>query len=443
MRAQGPRRTHQLLKKLSTDELEQFEREWTNWARPEQLAPEGKWRVWLLLAGRGFGKTRAGAEWVLEQVRRGRKRIALVAPTSADVRDVMVEGESGLMRIGFENEKPTYTPSVRRIVWPNGAMATTYSADEPERLRGPQHDAAWCDELGSWRYPEAFDMLQFGLRLGRHPQCVITTTPKPLGILRELVERDDTVTTRGSTWDNAANLAPGFLDTIKARYEGTALGRQEIYAELLDQAEGALWVRGWFDAHRRAEVPQLRRVVVGVDPAVTSTKKSDETGIVAVGVGEDGRGYVLADRSGRYTPDGWARAAILLHHELQANVIVAERNNGGEMVANTIKHTAASMLADRSLRSAAIPVQTVWASKGKAARAEPVSALYEQGRISHVGTFRELEDQCCTWAPTGGDASPDRLDALVWAFSECMVQRPAAVAQPISLGIGRSKWAVG
>ena len=349
--------------------------------------------------------------------------MALVAPTGADVRDVMVEGESGIMATSPPWFTPTYQPSIRRLTWPNGAIATTYSADEPERLRGPQHDGAWADELAAWRYPEAWDQLMFGLRLGADPRCVVTTTPKPTPLIKDLRARDGGAVhiTRGSTYDNVANLAPQFIDDIIAKYEGTRLGLQELYAEVLDDSDNALWRREWFDVTRKAEAPELERIVVAIDPAASKTMESDETGIVVSARGADGRGYVLADRSGRYSPDGWAREAIRAYLEFHANVIVAERNNGGEMVEHTIR-TAAQQMRDQT--GGTVPVKTVWASQGKMARAEPVAALYEQGRVSHVGMLTQLESQCCTWEPSSGDRSPDRLDALVWGLSELLVKPP-------------------
>lgn len=424
---------HAIIDELTPAEVRSIAFDWHAWARPKQLAPAGDWRIWLLLAGRGFGKTRCGAERIRSKIEASLSgRVALVAPTAADARDVMVEGESGLMAICPPWNRPVYEPSKRRLTWPNGATATTYSADEPERLRGPQHDDAWADELASWRYPESWDMLMFGLRLGDNPQCVVTTTPKPVALVRDLVKREgiDVAITRGSTYENRCNLAPAFFTQIVSRYEGTRLGRQEIHADVLDQAEGALWKREWFDAHRVTVAPPLRRITVNIDPAASNTTASDETGITATGVGEDGRGYLLADRSGRYSPDGWARAAISLWGELRANVIIAEKNNGGDMVTNTITMTARELAREGVISTAFVPVETVWASQGKFARAEPVSALYEQGRISHVGTFAQLEDQCCTWEPNGGERSPDRLDSLVWGFTELMVESIGPTVSP-------------
>src|SRR6516162_7888876 len=282
----------QFLHKLSDVQRQLLARRWKYWAREEQLPPPGEWRTWLLLAGRGFGKTRTGAEYIHDRVNRhGHRRIALVAATAADARDVMVEGESGLLAVGHETERPVYEPSKRRLTWPNGAIATTFSADEPERLRGPQHDLAWCDELGAWRYPEAWDMLMFGLRLGQHPRVVVTTTPRPTRLIRDLLTREshDVVVTRGSTYENRANLAPAFFDQVIRKYEGTRLGRQELHAELLEDTPGALWSHGIIEAARLSVAPvEMTRVVVAIDPAVTSGEESDETGIIVVGKDKNG-----------------------------------------------------------------------------------------------------------------------------------------------------------
>lgn len=401
----------QVLATLSPGALETLKADWRFWGRPDQHAPPGSWRTWLVLAGRGWGKTRTGAEWVREQVESGKAgRIALVAPTAADVRDVMVEGESGLLAICPDGKRPIYEPSKRRLTWPSGAQATTYSADEPDRLRGPQHDAAWCDELAAWRYPEAWDMLQMGLRLGADPRALVTTTPRPTPIVKRLLADKTTHTTRGSTFDNKANLAPGFLDAIVARYQGTRLGRQELYAELLEDVEGALWTRDLIDRARVQTVPDLKRVVVAIDPAVSNDADSDETGIVVAGIGADGHGYVLDDLSGRHSPLEWARRAIGALRTYQGDRIVAEVNNGGALVEVNLRTV------DRL-----VPYKAVHAAKGKRTRAEPIAALYEQGKVHHVGELARLEDQLCTWDPLAGDKSPDRLDALVWALSEVML----------------------
>ncbi len=391
---------------------------WRSKARPEQVEPEGDWwSVWLYLAGRGAGKTRSGAEWVLEKVAANpNERIALVAPTAAAARDVMVEGESGIMKIAPEWNCPVYEPSNCRLAWPNGAQASTYSADEPERLRGPQFTNAWADELGVWRYPDAWDMLQFCLRLGSRPRCVVTTTPRPSRLVRDLLARvgQDVALTRGRTYDNAANLAPSFLKDVERQYAGTRLGRQELDGELLTDTPGALWTREMIEAARRgvADVPEFTRIVVAIDPAATSGEDADETGIIAAGLGVDGKGYVLEDRSGRMTPTEWARAAVSSYHRFGADRIIAETNNGGEMVENTVR------VIDPN-----VSYRSVHASRGKIARAEPVSALYEQNRVCHVGAFPALEDQMCEFAPGGmaGARSPDRMDALVWALTELMI----------------------
>jgi phage terminase large subunit-like protein len=551
--------------------------DWQVWARPTmrrpdgtytgQLPPPGSWRVWLFLAGRGAGKTRAGAEWVRAEVESGRRgRLALIGPTAADVRDVMVDGESGIRTISPAETRPVYQPTRRRLYWPhNGATALLYSAEEPDRLRGPQHDGGWCDELclvagtriatehgerpieqvragdrvwtraglrrvrhawcsspsasvwelrtadgrtlvgtashpiwvggrgfvplhtvscgdtltlwdreaGSpttihtpdlnasarcavplvdghvvsvrpltqraavynlevageheyfangilthncaWAYPETFDMFLFGLRLGDDPRAVVTTTPRPTAIIRELVTLPTTVLTRGTTYENAVNLAPSFLDQIVAKYQGTRLGRQELLAEILTDTPGALWKRDQVDALRVRQAPPLRRIVVAVDPEASSGEGAAETGIIVAGLGEDGHGYVLDDRTIRGTPDTWASAAVTAYHTWHADRLCAEINNGGEMVGYTIRTVDPS-----------ISYKTLHASRGKAARAEPVAALYEQGKVHHVGYFEALEEQLVSWVP--GDTSPDRLDALVWALTELMLTGTGQVA---------------
>jgi phage terminase large subunit-like protein len=294
------------------------------------------------------------------------------------------KGESGILAVAPSWFRPVYEPSKRRLTWPNGAIATTFSAEEPDRLRGPQHDAAICDELASWSRPETWDMLQFGLRLGRNPRCLVATTPRPTKLIRELLAREggDVAVTRGSTYDNRANLAPGFFAQVIRKYEGTRLGRQELNAELLEDTPGALWSHAIIDAARVAAAPSLQRVVVAIDPAVTSGENADETGIIVVGKDANGHGYVLQDLSGRYSPTEWSKIAVTAYRTHRADRIVAERNNGGDMVQATIR------MVDPS-----VALSTVWASRGKVARAEPVSALYEQGRMHHVGSFPQLEDQ--------------------------------------------------
>jgi len=388
---------------------------WVFRSRFEQRSPEeDDWIVWLLLAGRGFGKTRTGAEFIRAEVKAGRAgRIALIGPTANDVRSVMVEGPSGLLSIYSKRDRPRYEPANHRILWNNGAIATLFSADEPQRLRGPQHDLAWADEICAWRRPqEAWDMLMFGLRLGGRPRIVVTTTPKPMPLLRELAAASTTRLTHGSTYHNKDNLAPTFLTTIIGKYEGTRLGRQELHAELLEQADGALWTRKMVEAARvpAEPAPVLKRAVVAIDPAVTSGEHSDETGIVVAGIGHDGLVYVVQDASGRYTPNEWAVRAINLFRLHQADRIVAETNNGGEMIEVTLR----TVMQD-------VAFKAVSASKGKQTRAEPVAALYEQGRVRHAGGFPALEDQMCNWEPGSGAPSPDRVDALVWALTELVL----------------------
>lgn len=393
-----------------------------NWARRDQLTPPGDWLTWLILSGRGWGKTRTGAEYVIEQARAHPGwRFALVARTAADVRDTLVEGESGILACSPPGFVPLYEPSKRRLTWPNGFRATTFSADEPDALRGPQHHGALADELASWKYAQdTWDNLQFGLRLGRRPRVVVTTTPRPIKIIRELMADPTTHITRGATYDNAANLASTQLDKFRARYEGTRLGRQELYGEVLDDVPGALWARARIEELRVREAPRMRRIVVAIDPAVSAKENSDETGIVAVGKGQDGHLYVLADETCRETPLGWARKAIELYRRLDADRIVAEVNNGGDLVETTLRTV------DKR-----IPYRAVRASRGKRVRAEPISALYEQGKAHHVGAFPALEDQMCMFTADGyidEDASPDRLDAMVWGATELWPQGVGAAA---------------
>lgn len=401
----APAEREAVLADFTPEELAALEYDWLGfWSRPNQRPPQQTWKVWLILAGRGFGKSRTGAEQVRLWASIPRQRIALVGETAADVRDVMVEGESGILPCCPPWEAPHYEPSKRRLTWPNGSTCTTYSGDAPEQLRGPQHHFAWCDELCKWKYPlDCWDNLELGLRLGRDPRAVVTTTPRPIPLLKQLLQDPGTVVTRGSTYDNTVNLAPSFKERIIARYEGTRLGRQELYAEVLDDTPGALWSRDLLEQCRVRTLPGLKRIVIGLDPG-------GEAGIVAVGLGEDNHGYVLEDLSIAGSPATWAGQAIAGYHRLQANRIVAERNHGGDMVELTLR-----------TQDDTVAVQTVWASQGKYARAEPVSALYEQHRVHHVGMFSACEDELCNWVPGEGLPSPNRLDALVWAVTALML----------------------
>jgi phage terminase large subunit-like protein len=408
------------LNSLTTEARAALKYDWDFWARPNQLEPPGNWTTWLILAGRGFGKTRTGAETIRKWVcgdtplSPGRcSRIALVAETAADARDVMVI--DGLLAIHPKDFRPTYEKTNRKVEWPNGARAFLYNATEPDQLRGPQHDAAWVDELAKFQYAqETWDQLQFGLRLGEHPRQIVTTTPRPIPVIRKIVNDNTTHITRGRTYDNAANLAGNFLKQVEERYGNTRLGRQELEGEILDDMPGALWHREMIDGSRKPEAPDLDRIVISVDPAATSGEDADETGIVAVGIARDpdgnNRGYVLADRSIRGSPDEWASAAVRLFHELDADRIVAEKNQGGEMVEAVLRAK------DRN-----VPVRLVTATRGKIVRAEPIAALYEQGRVHHVGRFDKLEDQMCLFtrdADRSSGNSPDRVDALVWGLSD-------------------------
>lgn len=388
---------------------------WRLTARDDQLEPAGTWVKWLILAGRGWGKSRTIVEWANEQALAMPGSIGhIVASTASDTRDVLVDGPSGFLSLPTP---PVYEPSKRRLTWQNGSKALLFSADEPNRLRGPQCHWAIADELAAWRYPESWDQLMFGLRLGTNPRVAIATTPRPTPIIKELVKDPTCHVTRGSTYDNRANLAKSFLEQIISKYEGTRLGRQELNAELLEDVPGALWTRANLDQHRVRQAPEFVRIVVAIDPAVTSEETSDETGIVAAGLGVDGHYYVMDDRSLRASPDTWARIAVNLYHELSADRIIAETNNGGDMVALTVRTV------DKN-----VAYRAVHASRGKRTRAEPIAALYEQGKVHHVGSFAQLEDQLCEWQP-GIDESPDRLDALVWAISDLLVRVPPKPAR--------------
>jgi phage terminase large subunit-like protein len=415
----SPQRRAKILSQLSDDEALELLYDWRVWARPEQLAPDGDWQFWLVLAGRGWGKTKAGAGWIHEEVeKRGPCRVALIGPTAADVRDVMIGGASGLLASAHPRRRPVYEPSKRLVTWPNGAIGLAFSADEPERLRGPQFDLGWGDEIAAWRYPdETWSNFQFGLRLGDDPRAVITTTPKPTKHIKELRADPLTVVTGGSTYQNRANLAKTFISRILRKYEGTRLGRQELHAEVLDDNPGALWKRAsMIEAHRVSRHPRLLRIVVAVDPAVSANAASAETGIIAAGLGEDGHGYVLGDYTLSDTPAKWGNAVVAAYNVHEADRVVGEVNNGGDLVEANVRTAARD-----AKPPCEISYKAVRASRGKQTRAEPIAALYEQGRIHHVGSFPQLEDQLCDWDPTTGAPSPDRLDADVWALTELML----------------------
>ena len=411
-----------LLAEMTEQQQREFQHVWRIYARNSQVAPDSDWRTWLILAGRGFVKTRAGSEWVRElaEAQPG-ARIALIGATLAEARSVMVEGESGILAICPPDRCPQFEPSLRRLSWPNGAEATLYSAGEPESLRGPQHGYAWCDEVAKWdnansRAMRAWDNLQFGLRLGELPRCLATTTPRAVPLVRKLtaVRGGDIAISGGSTEDNTANLSARFLRDIRTSYGKTALGRQELDGELLEDIEGALWTRAMLEGSREdAASSPLVRTVVAVDPP--ATHRGDACGIVVCALGEDGIGRVLADCSlEKPSPERWARKVAQVAESWSADRVIAEANQGGDMVASVLR------AADISL-----PLKLVHASKGKVARAEPVAALYETGRIRHVGLLAKLEDQLCGMLSGGGyqgpGRSPDRADALVWAVTELML----------------------
>ncbi|RZS88548.1 phage terminase large subunit-like protein [Phyllobacterium myrsinacearum] len=396
--------------------------EWMFRGRTSQLPPHLDWRTWLILGGRGSGKTRAGAEWVNSIVQgfppfrpRPSLSIALVGETLADVREVMVDGPSGIMAVS-RTERPRFEVTRRRLVWANGATAAMFSSEDPDSLRGPQFDAAWGDELAKWKHAqETWDMLQFGLRLGENPRQVVTTTPKPIALLKGLMGDDSVLVRTMRTAENRDNLAQSFLAHMGKLYGGTRLGRQELDGELIEERRDALWSRPMLEEIYCADVPPMRRIVVAIDPPASATRKSDACGIVAAGLDATGMGWVLADESfAPAKPIQWARRAVGLFHRLEADLIVAEINQGGDMVAAVI-----------AAQDHAVPVRGVRANRGKALRAEPIAALYEQGRVRHAGRFAALEDEMCDFTHAGlsNGRSPDRLDALVWALSELMLKR--------------------
>ncbi|MHB1472398.1 MAG: DNA-packaging protein [Dermatophilaceae bacterium] len=407
---------------------------WRYIARPEQVPPDtDTWLTWIYKAGRGAGKTRSCAEWIVERARTPGLRIALVGRTPADVRDVMIEGESGLIACSPATRKPIYEPTKRRLTWPNGTTATAYSAEVPSQLRGPQHHHAWCDEISSWTdaykgdtVDTAWNNLMLGLRIGQHPQVVVSTTPKPNKLTRQIIGRPSTIISHGTTYDNLANLAPTFRSSVLAAYEGTRIGRQELMGEILEDVEGALWTMNTIDDDRVDRAPDLDQVVVAVDPAVTSTSGSDHTGLIVLGTGATGvtrHGYVLASDQIRATPHAAMLHALRLGDTHDATTIVVEKNNGGDYLTSVLR----GAMADSGIT---MRIVTVNATKGKLTRAEPVAALYEQHRMHHVGPHPRLEDQLTTY--TGDGSSPDMLDALVWAAHHVML-RPGGGAAYLSV----------
>lgn len=411
-----------LLAGMSKAELGFLFSQWSVFAHDHQVpprhAPSGEpWLTWLLIGGRGAGKTRAGAEWIRAQAfglapfaETKAGQIALIGESEHDVREVMIEGVSGILAVHARSERPVWTPSRRRLEWSNGALAYAFSAEDPESLRGPQFDCAWADELAKWRYADAtFDMLQFGLRLGSRPRQLITTTPRPIPLIRRLMADPSTAVTRAPTQANRFHLSPAFLKNVMARYAGTRLGRQELDGEIIEDRPDALWSRALIETCRVRETPPLSRIVVAVDPPASSGKRADACGIVAAGLSGEGGIYVIADDTiAGATPAAWAAKAIALFHRCEADALVVEVNQGGEMVKTVIKEVDAS-----------VPVTPVRATRGKWLRAEPVAALYEQGRVRHAGSFAALEDEMCDFGVGGlsSGRSPDRLDALVWAIS--------------------------
>ena len=411
------------------------------WTLEHQLPPEDDWRTWVIMGGRGAGKTRAGAEWVRSEVEgamplsKGRSnRVALVGETLDQVRDVMVFGDSGILACSPPDRRPKWEATRKRLVWPNGAIAQIYSAHEPEALRGPQFDAAWVDELAKWKKAqETWDMLQFALRLGDAPRQVVTTTPRNVSVLKSILSNPSTVMTHAATEANKAFLAASFLEEVRARYAGTRLGRQELDGVLLEDAEGALWQSAGIEAARVEEVPALDRVVVAVDPPVTGHSKSDECGIVVVGAvtqgpPQDWQAYVLEDATiAGASPVGWAKAAIAARDRWDADRVVAEVNQGGDLVETVLRQV-----------DPLVPYRAVRASRGKVARAEPVAALYEQGRVRHMRGLGPLEDQMCAMTAQGyqGKGSPDRADALVWALHDLMLVPSASYRRPKIRSLG-------
>jgi len=397
-------------------ECAQLFHDWSFWARPEQAPPAGDWIIWLILAGRGAGKTRAGAEAVRNWVQTY-PIVNLIGATVADVRDTMVRGESGILACCRRDERPRFLAADLRLEWPNGATSWLFSAEEPDRLRGRQHMKLWCDELAAWRKPDAFDQALLGLRLGHKPQAIVTTTPRPSKIIKALAADKDTIVTRGSTFDNKAHLARAFFERITARYRGSTIGRQELFAEIVEETPGALWTRALIERQRiqpEAALREFTEIVVAVDPPARSGSKSDECGLIVAARAESGLLYVLADLTSQGdTPGQWGARVGAAYRGFKANRVVAEINNGGDMVAEVLRQSEPNL-----------PVRAVTATRGKFLRAEPIAAAYERGLVFHAGSFGKLEDQLCALTPDfdrrAAGFSPDRADALVWALADLL-----------------------
>lgn len=421
------------LSALTDEEAELIKYDWDFNARPKQHWPQGKWTYWLVLAGRGFGKTRTGAELVKWWIKQGQRYVNIIGATKGDAIDVMIKGESGILNVCNRWERPVFKNN--ELHWPNGAVSLIFSAEEPERLRGKQHSNLWCDEVGSWRYRDTWDQAMFGLRLGNNPQVVITTTPRPIELIKELVKDPRTIITRGSTYENASNLAENFLTDLVKKYEGTRLGRQELEAELLDKNENALFDLDNIEKNRvkKTDIDGnlidyfFTRIVVAIDPAVTSSETSDHTGIVVAGKGYDGHYYIIDDLTMLGKPIEWATKAINAYHDYQADRIVAETNNGGDMIENVLRNV------DNN-----ISYKKVTATRGKILRAEPIANLYEQNKVHHIGMFKKLEDQMCNFTGDPNQKSPDRFDALVWALTE-LSSNPQSFVEFIDTELEKSK----
>lgn len=389
-------------------------------AKGHQSLTEEDWLIWLLLGGRGAGKTRTGAEWIRDQVAwNGKGRIALVAPTYNDAREVMLEGQSGLLHIGYPFERPLYIPSRRRLEWPNGAQGNVYTAEDPDGLRGPQFDAAWADEFCAWAYPEAtLSNLRLALRLGEDPRLVMTTTPKPIPALKKLLATKGVRVSRGRTVDNATALAPGFLSAMEDTYGGSRLGRQELEGEFIEDYVGALWSRDLLERCYAPDIPELGKIIIAIDPPVSTGAKADSCGLIVAGragTGREASAYILHDGTVQgLSPEGWARAAVRLYHGWAADYVIAEVNQGGDLVSTVLQ-----------MVDEALPMRKLHARKGKTARAEPVAILYEQGRVRHAGRFPALEDELALMGTQAMQGSPDRADALVWAVTDLMLKKRA------------------